>query len=1206
VQQRWSLNLLFQSLFESFTRLPNLEATEQRLAQGKNAWLSGVWGPARAFVAASLLVRLRKPMVLVCVDEAAALDVAEELRFFLQGFPSLSRPDQVTDFHVKYPTVLDPGSDPLVYFPALEYAAVDSVNREHGIHIERMLLLKRLALGEPLVLVTSLPALLQRQVAPEALVGASLSLKKEGNYPLDELASRLVSLGYRREAAVEEPGQFSVRGGIVDIATPNADHPVRLEFNGDQLESLRAFDSGSQRSFEAQESLEIMPFNELILDSATREAGLKRVLEAPLKKEARDRAHRQLKDQSSLGGQNWLLPFFYPETTLFDYFDCLPSKPVLVLDQPQQWKDACQQLSQDAQDIGLRRSEQGLLFPSADQLLMSWTQLSKHLRDYPALGCSLLAHSMPEFKDFEARPLTFKSLNLSPGDAQLFFNELIVWMSQGLKVLVACHSPGELSRVRDMLDEKGLPSLELKEGQGPDHLSDGELGLTLAKLDKGFLSLEAGFVLVSDQEIFRRLQIKAPRVYRHRYQGLKGARKIESFSELKEGDCAVHVRHGIALFRGIVRLNIEGFDKDFVCLEYADHEKLYVPVDQVNLVQKYLGGDDHPRLHKLGGGAWEAAQARVKRNVAELAQELLKIYASRQLATAPGMGGDNKWQQEFEESFPFDETEDQLKAIEDIKRDLQSKKPMDRLLCGDVGFGKTEVALRAAFTAVMAGYQAAVLVPTTILAQQHYSTFASRLADFPVRLGLLSRFRSVKEQKQVVEGLKNGSVDLVIGTHRLLSNDIAFKKLGLIVVDEEQRFGVAHKERLKRFRHQVGVLTMSATPVPRTLHFSLAGLRDMSMIETPPLDRLPVRTYVLEDNSDIMREAILNELKRQGQVFFVHNRVKDIEKVAARLRALVPEASVAVGHGQMAKNDLEKVMVEFLGRAHDILVATTIIESGLDIPNVNTILINHAEDFGLSQLYQLRGRVGRSERQAYAYLFYPKARSLPEVAEKRLAAIEEFTDLGAGFKVAMRDLEIRGVGNILGPQQHGHVSAVGFDLYCHLLNKAIAKLKGEELQEDRSPTLHLDMDAYLPENYISDPRQKMEWYKRLAAVEDRAELAEMELELKDRYGACPRAVQSLLEAVDIRIWALELGLCEVTQRSSQLVLRYFEDQLPGASFIPEMTLRFKGKIKFLQGPPPGFSMTVSGGQGAQLLRSLLPQLKHYVKIPRSKELAQKG
>ncbi|MES2200876.1 MAG: transcription-repair coupling factor [candidate division FCPU426 bacterium] len=1200
--------MFFQNLIDPLASLESFQAAERRLIQGKGAWLSGVWGGARAFVAAALVSRLRRPTVIVCVDESSALDLYEELRFFLQGFPALSAPDQVSRFHVKYPTVLDPALDPLVYFPPLESSVLDAVNREQGRSIERLLILRRLAQGEPLVMVVSLPALLQRQVAPEALVGASLSLTRGGQFPMDMLAKRLVALGYRREASVEEPGQFSVRGGILDLAPPDTDHPLRLEFDGDTLESLRAFDPVSQRSFQAQESLEVMPFHELILDDETRDRGLERILEAPMKKEARQRWHDQLRDQPSFGGQDWLLPFFYPETTLFDHLDCLKEKPILIADQPQQWKDVCGALADEAAAVAERRVEQGQLYPSAAQWMMDWSGLEKRMKGFPLLGTSLLPHSLGEFKELEPYPLTFKSLDLNAGDPQLLFNEVLVWMSRGLKLIFAAHSHGELLRIKDMLDEKKLPSRELKDGEaGLADLQEGEIGLTLAKLDKGFLSPGAKFVMVSDQDIFRRTTLKAPRVYRHRYQGLKGARKIESFSELKEGDCAVHLRHGIGIFRGVVRLNIEGHDKDFVCLEYAEKEKLYVPVDQVNLVQKYLGGEDNPRLHKLGGASWAAAQERVKKSVADLAAELLRIYASRELSNAPGTGPDSKWQREFEESFPFDETEDQLKAIEEIKTDLEGRKPMDRLLCGDVGFGKTEVALRAAFKAVMAGQQAAVLVPTTILAQQHYNTFAARLAAFPVRLGLMSRFRSAKEQKQTLAGLKDGSVDLVVGTHRLLSRDVAFKKLGLIIVDEEQRFGVAHKERLKRLRHQVGVLAMSATPVPRTLHFSLAGLRDMSLIETPPLDRLPVRTYVLEDDPAIMREAILAELKRQGQVFFVHNRVKDIEKVAARLRALVPEASVAVGHGQMPKHDLEKVMVEFLGRAHDILVATTIIESGLDIPNVNTILINYAQDFGLSQLYQLRGRVGRSERQAYAYLFYPKARSLPEVAEKRLAAIEEFTELGAGFKVAMRDLEIRGVGNILGPQQHGHVSAVGFDMYCHLLNEAVSKLKGEDIpQEDRTPTLHLDMDAYIPENYIPDPRQKMDCYKRLASIDSRQGLADVEEELQDRYGDPPRQVRALLDAVDIRLWALELGLSEVTQRSNLVVLRYFEDTLPGGAFVREMMLKLKDKIKFLQGPPPGLSVSCSPGQGAQLLRSLLPLLKHYVKIPGLKELAPKG
>jgi transcription-repair coupling factor (superfamily II helicase) len=1188
------MNMLFEKVFDEFLAQAPMRAALERLRAGRGAWLSGVWGAGRAFTAAAMLRDLRQPTAIFCMDEDSALELYEELRFFMQGFPSLADPGQASEFTVKYPTLLDPGKDPLVYFPALEFGSVDSVNREHGKSIERLLILRRLAAGEPLVLVSTLQALLQKLPSPEAVLGASLSLKKGGSYAREELVGSLLRLGYRREASVEEPGQFNIRGGIVDVAPPDMDYPWRLEFDGDLLESLRSFDPASQKSLASGEQLDLMPFQELILDEAGREEGINRLQKLPLKKEILAHWVQEIREQRSLG-QNWLLPLFFPETSLCDYLKCLDSKPLIVLDQPHQWSDAATSLLEAMEDVSERRKEQGLPFPQAAQMLTEIPAIFKNLRAYPCLGFSLLGHSFHELGDLQGGGLTFKSLNLSPGDTGMLMNEVLLWTSQGRRVLVACHSQGELMRFKDLCDEKKLVSRPLASAQDWESLNEGELGLMLAKIERGFASSEAKLVLVSDQEIFRRNTLKTPRVYRHRYKGLK-SRKIESFSELKEGQAAVHVKHGIGIFRGMARLNIEGFDKDFVCLEYAEREKLYVPVDQVNLVQKYLGGDENPKLHKLGGYAWAAAQEKVKKSVAELAAELLKIYASRQVASSAGTGPDSKWQKEFEASFPFEETEDQLRAIEEIKRDMESKKPMDRLLCGDVGFGKTEVALRACFKTVMSGQQAAILVPTTVLCQQHFTNFSERLQDFPVKIGMLSRFRTQKEQKAVVEGLKEGTIDLVVGTHRLLSQDIVFKRLGLIVVDEEQRFGVAHKERLKKLKTQVGVLAMSATPVPRTLHFSLSGLRDMSLIETAPLDRLPVRTYVLEDNQEIMREALLQELSRKGQVFFVHNRVKDIEKVAERLRTLIPEASIAVAHGQMPKDELERVMVEFFGRAHDILVATTIIESGLDIPNVNTIIINHAEDFGLSQLYQLRGRVGRSERQGYAYLFYPRSRSLPEVAEKRLAAIEEFTELGSGFKVAMRDLEIRGVGNILGPQQHGHVAAVGFDLYCHLLNEAVANLKGEEIQPDRTPALQLDLEAYLPENFIDDPRQKMEWYKRLAAIETREQLHEAEAELKDRYGEIPRQASNLLEVVEIRLWALDLGLAEITQKSSQIAFRYFEDCMPPESFVSEMMLRFKDKIRFLAGPPPGFVLQTAAGQSGQVLKSLLPQMKRHVKV----------
>ena len=1185
------------------------EAARRALADGCVPVYTGAWGAARAYLAAALLARWRRPALVLAADEAAALALTEELRFFLQGFPSLSDPARSEHLQVKYPTVLDPGSDPLVYFPAWETSAADSVSREHGRSVERLLVLRRLSRGEPLIVVTTVEALAQAAPAPEALLGCELTLIRGQDYAMEAVAAALVRLGYHREAAVEEPGQFAIRGGLLDVAVPDRDHPIRAEFFGDTLEQLRAFDPATQRSVPGAEGpllrLDVMPFHELLLDEDLRSAGLKRVLAAEgLKKEARQRWHEQLAGQAHFGGMDWLLPYFFPGVSLFDHLACWKAKPLLFIDQPHALRDRLDGLHEAHSATAERRHAAGLLYPTARQALMDPAELLKRLKALDVVGFSLLGHSLEGWREAKPLPLSFKNLDLSAGDLGSLERELTVSLGRSQQALIACHSHGELTRLRLALAERGLDGPELADGgPGLDSLED-RPGYTLGHVDKGFSSTELGLLLVSDQDVLRREAVKTT-VYRHRFKGLKNARKIESFAELQSGQHAVHVDHGIGMFQGVVRLNVDGFDKDFVCLEYADKEKLYVPVDQVDKIQKYLGGDDHPRLHKLGSATWEHQREKVKKAVAEMAEELLKLYARRQVAERAGSGPDSPWQTAFEESFPYEETEDQLKAIEDVKKDMEGRKPMDRLLCGDVGFGKTEVALRAAFKAAASGHQAAVLAPTTILASQHFQTFQARLQGFPLRLGLLSRFRSPKEQKAVVEGLREGTIDIVIGTHRLLSRDVVFKRLGLLVVDEEQRFGVAQKEKLKALRSNVNVLTMSATPVPRTLHFSLSGMRDMSLIETPPLNRLPVRTYVVEEDSALMREAILAELKRGGQVFFVHHRVKDIEKVAERLRALVPEAHIAVAHGQMPKEDLEKVMLEFLGKAHDVLIATTIIESGLDIPNVNTILVNHAEDFGLSQLYQLRGRVGRSQRQAFCYLFYPKHKALAEVAEKRLAAIEEFTELGAGFKVAMRDLEIRGVGNILGPQQHGNVAAVGFDLYCHLLNEAVARLKGEDIEADRTPSLQLDQDAYIPQTYIEDERQRLDWYKRLANVASHGELDGLETELKDRYGEAPRPLRSLLEVVAVRVWARDLGLSEVTQKGSQIVLRFFEDRIPKPEFAQAMMRAWGQKVRFLPGPPPGMALTVAAGQGPTALKSLLPTLGRYATLS-NRELTRPG
>jgi transcription-repair coupling factor (superfamily II helicase) len=1195
--------MLFQSWFDKFNTHPETESVVRFLDEGQSLWASGVWGAARSFVAAALLARLRRPGLFICNGESEAASLAEELRFFLQGFPSLSDPSRKSVFHEKLPTLVDPETDPLVYFPAYGLSAIEAVGGDDSATTERLLILNRLAAGEPLFVVCSRQACTQALVPAEVLLPSTLVFEKGREYSLEQAGKSLLRLGYLRESMVEEAGQYSVRGGILDLYPPNREKPIRLEFEGDRLDNLREFDPATQRSSEELARLSVLPVHEVILDEDLRKAGIEKILGSGQQADARLQAVERLRDATRFAGQQWLAPIFYPRQTLFDYLSNLDQKPFLVVDQPQQIQEALEKDRDDADRVGTLRKSQGQLFPKAEELYLDWKGFHAQVSRFPCLYTSLLAHTLPEFKRVNTKALTFKSHDITRGDLGLLTSELLVWLSRRDQVVVVSQTHGDLQRFGDLLARENYRPEELKEGHGPEVLGEASVGLSLAKLEKGFFSPTLGLVLLSDQEVFPRAAVQAPRVYRRR-AAVKGARPIESFAELKQGQFAVHVDHGIGIFRGILRLNVEGHDKDFVCLEYQDAEKLYVPADQVNLVQKYLGGDEAPKLYKLGGTSWASVREKVKESVTLLARELLETGAKRQVAEIAGFGPDTAWQKTFEETFPFTETDDQLKAIEEVKRDLEGRKPMDRLLCGDVGFGKTEVALRAAFKAVMAGYQVAVLVPTTILAQQHYNTFTSRLADFPVRVAMLSRFKSGKEQKQIVQALAEGRVDLVVGTHRLLQKDIAFKKLGLMVIDEEQRFGVAHKERLKKFRAQVEVLAMSATPIPRTLHFSLSGLRDMSVIETPPLDRLPIRTYVLEDNQAILREAILQELRRGGQVFFVHNRVRDIERVAEKLRALVPEAHVAVGHGQMDKHELEKVMLEFLGKAHDVLVATTIIESGLDIPNVNTILINHSEDFGLSQLYQLRGRVGRAERQAYAYLFYPKDRSIPEVAEKRLAAIEEFTDLGAGFRVAMRDLEIRGTGNILGPQQHGHVAAVGFDLYCHLLNEAVAQLKGQPIKQERTPSLQLDLDAYIPETYLPDPRQKMELYKRLAAVEEEKELEALEAEVADRFGPPVAQVSALFEAVQIRLWAKKLGLGEVVQKGNQVTLRFFAETDPGAGFVARVLEAHRGRVRFLPGPPPGLQFQAPE-PGLSWLKRLLPGMAAYVNIP-VQELARQG
>ena len=724
------------------------------------------------------------------------------------------------------------------------------------------------------------------------------------------------------------------------------------------------------------------------------------------------------------------------------------------------------------------------------------------------------------------------------------------------RVVITLNSASKAKRIAEFLKEEDLPAIYHDNDAGKAKIT-----VKADSLAEGFIFEDLKLVVYTEKEVFGRKQKRKRRI-RNVEEGLK----ISSLEELKVGDYVVHENHGIGKYLGVQTLEIQGKHQDYLVLKYAGEDRLYVPTDQIDLVQKYIGADEEkPKLYKLGGNDWKKVKQKVKQSVKEMAFGLLELYAERETIEGHAFSRDTVWQQEFEEAFPYEETPDQLKAIEEVKRDMESNYPMDRLLCGDVGYGKTEVAIRAAFKAVMDGKQAAVLVPTTILAQQHYNTFKERMSNYPVNIAMISRFKTPREQKEIIKKLATGEIDIVIGTHRLLSDDVIFDDLGLLIIDEEQRFGVSHKEKLKNIKRNVDVLTMTATPIPRTLHMALVGVRDMSVIETPPENRYPIRTYIREFNPELIRDAIRREMARGGQIYFVHNRVEDIEQMADFIRKLVPDCKVVVAHGQMSERKLEKIMLAFYQKEYDLLVCTTIIETGLDVPSVNTIIINRAEQMGLSQLYQLRGRVGRSDKIAYAYLLYEKNRILPEIAEKRLKAIKEFTNLGSGFKIAMRDLEIRGAGNLLGPEQHGHIAAVGFSLYCKLLDNAIRELKGKRVEKQEEVEIKLNIDAYIPDDYISDSQQKIELYKKITKLKDKEDFSDLIDELIDRFGEPPLEVMNLIKVSQIRALALKAGLSMIYEKRGHIYCRFVDQNKLNREAIIALIEKYAGKLRVKTG-----------------------------------------
>ena len=1058
---------------------------------------TGVSESRVAPVAAKLAKESNQTLIIVSSDTRASR-LAQDLSFFLPEREILT-----------------------LYGEETTFARYDAKNRD--VTVKRLKTLQALRKGVPLVVVAPVSAALKKLPPHEYYDRKSIVLELGEEYSLPELSKELTDMGYERYGIVEGPGQFSIRGGILDIFTPDNSDPVRVEFFGDEVDSIRSFDRETQRSLKNLSKTEIYPAREMTgsdeflnrgLDSLRAEyekyasaisrkekdPDMKVILHDKILKTAEEIREQILELRNLEILPNYLQYFFDRTEYIWDYME----EGRILIDDPDRIFEVLELTDRETEDDFEVMQMRGLVVPKDRNALSGSEDFRKLLSEQDLVVFTPFPKRVKYIDSFDnvfnlqsRQPLSFN------GKMNVLESELRNYLKKGYEINLLSSSSERLDNLREFCDRADLRPINFLQGS----LSQG-IDFPIEKR-----------VWLSDRDIFSQ-----PRKKRKKSRD-KG-KTLSSFTDLHEGDYVVHENHGIGKFIGIHQLKVDGEIKDYIKIKYAGADLLYVPVEQMDMVQKYIGGDDAvPKINKLSGGEWKATKAKAKAAIAVMAKDLIDLYAKRQMEPGFAFGEDSPWQREFEESFPFEETEDQLKAAKEIKDDMAKPLSMDRLLLGDVGFGKTEVAARAIFKCLAMGKQAAMLVPTTILANQHYYTLKERFENYPFKVDVLSRFRSPQQQKETVKGLKTGEVDLIIGTHRLLSEDVSFKDLGLLVVDEEQRFGVDHKETLKKLKANVDVLTLSATPIPRTLNMSLTGIKDMSLIEEPPEERYPVQTYVMEQDDDIVREVIERELGRGGQVFVVYNRVKGLSNVARRISELVPEARVISGHGQMGEGGLEKVMLKFINHEADVLVSTTIIESGLDIPNANTMLVLDAERYGLSQLYQMRGRVGRSNRMAYCYLMYRKDKVLTEPQERRLKAIREFTEFGAGFKVAMKDLEIRGAGNMLGTAQSGHILNIGYELYCKMVENAVRALKGEIVNDDREEsTMEFPLSAYIPGTYIEDESLKLEMYKKISGIRSRDEQSDVIDELTDRFGDVPRPTMDLICISYIRYLSEQIGI----------------------------------------------------------------------------------
>ncbi|MEJ8546159.1 transcription-repair coupling factor [Brevibacillus borstelensis] len=1091
--------------------------------------------------------------------------------------------------------------DDVLLYPGNELIGSELAIASPDILAQRIHVCNRLAKGFTGFLVAPFAGLRRLAVPPHVWKEAQIELNVGEELDIDAFLLRCIELGYERVDMVERKGELSVRGGIIDLYPIDSEWPVRIELFDVDIDSIRTFDMTTQRSLESTQSYTIGPAKEMIASTALLQEAAVRLEQKLGETVARlkDGAAKEkvveyiggdverLKQGQRFAHLYSYISVMYPTNdTLLSY---MPSNTLLIVDEPSRVLDTAAQLQKEEAEWLTGRIAEGeymanlTLSRSYDDTVASKKRQIVYL--------SLFLRQSPKTQPQNIVNLTCRTMQNFHGQMNVLKTELTRWKkSQDQIVFVAA----DLERAKRL--ERVLHDYEMEADLLTDEVvavPPGRPTIILGNLQTGFELPLNKLVVITEGEVFTAKQRKARKVQK----AITNAERIKNYLELKPGDYVVHVNHGIGKYLGIETKEILGIHKDYLHIQYAGGDSLFVPIEQIDHVQKYVASEEsQPKIYSLGGSDWKRVKTKVQSSVKDIAEDLIKLYAAREAAVGHAFSRDTAEQREFEAMFPYQETPDQLRAISEVKSDMEKRRPMDRLVCGDVGYGKTEVAIRAAFKSVMDGKQVAVLVPTTILAQQHYETFRERFADYPIRVEVLSRFRSRKEQNATMKGLKEGTVDVVIGTHRLLSKDIQFRDLGMLIVDEEQRFGVSHKEKLKQLKTNVDVLTLTATPIPRTLHMSMLGVRDLSVIETPPENRFPVQTYVMEYSPALVREAIEREMARGGQVFFLYNQVQGIEQMAEQISMLVPDARIAVAHGQMNESELETVILDFLEGNYDVLVSTTIIETGVDIPNVNTLIIHNADKMGLSQLYQLRGRVGRSNRIAYAYFTYQRDKVLTEVAEKRLQAIKEFTELGSGFKIAMRDLSIRGAGNLLGAEQHGFINSVGFDLYSQMLKDAIDELKGEVKQEAASPVeINLQLDAYLPSMYITDSRQKIEMYKKFVAVSSLEDVDDLAEELLDRFGPLTKPVENLLTISRLRVYALEHRITEISQKNPDEIKLVFHpsqnNNIDGGALFA-LASNWSRRIGLSGGQQITITVKVKGlreDEGIQLVEKLLRQ-----------------